>query len=65
MFWGYFTFHRVGSLYPVTGMMNAEKYSEVMRQKVVREMERTHLQTCSKNTITDNQQGNPACLNQF
>jgi len=41
MFWGCFNFHCVGSLYPVTWMMNAKKYSEVVRQKVVTEMEWT------------------------
>jgi len=41
MFWGRFSFQGVGPLYPVTGMMNAEKYSELVRQKVFREMERT------------------------
>jgi len=43
MFWGYFSFLGVGPLYPVTGMMNAEKYSELVRQNVFREMERTFL----------------------
>jgi len=41
MFWGCFSFQGVGPLYPVTGMMNAEKYNELVRQKVLREMERT------------------------
>ena len=38
IFWGCFSFQGAGALYP--GMMNAEKYSELVRQKVLREMER-------------------------
>ena len=41
MFWDCFSFQGVGPLYPVTGMMNAEKCSELVRQKVFREMELT------------------------
>ena len=40
IFCGCFSFQGAGPLYPVTGMMNAEKYSELVRQKVLREMER-------------------------
>lgn len=40
MFWGSFSFEGVGSLFPCTGMMNAEKYIGVIQQKVVRDMER-------------------------
>ena len=40
MFWGCFSFEGVGSLFPVTGMMNADKYIGVIQQKVVRDMER-------------------------
>jgi len=38
IFWGCFSFQGGGLLYPVTEMMNAEKYSELVRQKGLREM---------------------------
>ena len=39
MFWGSFSFNGVGSLYPVSGMMNADKYIDVIQHKVVRDMQ--------------------------
>ena len=40
MFWGSFSFQGVGSLFPVTGMMNDGKYINVIQQKVVKDLER-------------------------
>ena len=33
------SFGGVGSLYPVSGMMNAEKYIDVIQRKIVRDMQ--------------------------
>ena len=38
MFWGSFSFNGVGSLYLITGMMNADKYIDVIQRKVLIEM---------------------------
>ena len=35
MFWGSFTYYGVGSLLPIEGMMNSEKYIQVIDKKVV------------------------------
>ena len=35
MFWGYFSFLGTGTLVPVEGMMNSNKYMEILRQKLV------------------------------
>ena len=40
MFFGSFSFKSVESLFPVKGMMNADKYIEVIQRKVMRDMER-------------------------
>ena len=40
MFWGSFSFKGIGSLFPVQGMMNADKYIKVIQRKVVKDMER-------------------------
>ena len=40
MFWRSFSFKSIGSLFTVKGMMNANKYIEVIQGKVVRDMER-------------------------
>ena len=40
MFWGSFSFKGIGSLFPVEGIMNANKYIEVIQRKMVRDMER-------------------------
>ena len=39
MLWGSFTYYVVGSLLPVEGMMNSDKYIEVVDKKVVRDLE--------------------------
>jgi len=41
MFRGDFNLKVIGSLYPITGIINTEKYSKVVWQNVVREMEWT------------------------
>ena len=33
-------YHKIGSLFPVQGMMNADKYIEAIHRKVVKDMER-------------------------
>ena len=38
MFWGSFSYHGIGSLLPIEGMMNAEKYIQVLEEKVVRDL---------------------------
>ena len=40
MFFGSFRFKSVESLFPVKGMINADKYIEVIQRKVMRDMER-------------------------
>ena len=40
MFWGCFSYYRVGPLKPVEGMMNSEKYLDVLTKKVIPEMAR-------------------------
>ena len=40
MFWESFSFKGIGSLFPVQGMMNADKYIKVIQRKVVKDMER-------------------------
>ena len=40
MLWGSFSFKGIGSLFPVKGIMNANKYIEVIQRKVVRDMKR-------------------------
>ena len=39
MFWGSFSYNGVGSLYPVDGIMNAEKYIQVINTKLQGDME--------------------------
>ena len=39
MFWGSFSYHGVGSLYPIAGIMNGDKYMEVINNKVLTDME--------------------------
>ena len=39
MFWGSFSYNGVGSLYPVDGIMNAEKYMQVINTKLQGDME--------------------------
>jgi len=43
MFWGSFSFNGVESLYPVSGMMNADKYIDVIQHKVMRNMQAAFL----------------------
>ena len=38
MFWGCFSYYGVGPLKPVEGMMNSEKYLDVLKQKVIPEI---------------------------
>ena len=38
MFWGSFSYHGIGSLLPIEGMMNAGKYIQVLEEKVVRDL---------------------------
>ena len=38
MFWGCFSYYGVGSLEPVEGMMNSEKYLAVLTKKVIPEI---------------------------
>ena len=38
MFWGSFSYYGVGSLLPIEGMMNAEKYIEVVKKKVIADL---------------------------
>ena len=38
MFWGCFSYYGVGPLKPVEGMMNSEKYLDVLTKKVIPEM---------------------------
>ena len=40
MFWGCFSYYGVGSLKPVEGMMNSEKYLHVLTKKIIPEMAR-------------------------
>ena len=40
MFWRSFSFKSIGSLFTIKGMMNANKYIEIIQGKVVRDMER-------------------------
>ena len=39
MFWGYFSFSGLGSLYPCSRIMNADKYIDVVNHKVMRDMQ--------------------------
>jgi len=39
MFWGCFSYGGVGSLVPVEGMMRANQYADVIRKKVLKDME--------------------------
>ena len=38
MFWGCFSYYGVGGLLPVEGMMNSDKYIDVLQKRVVPEM---------------------------
>ena len=38
MFWGSFTYYGVRSLLPIEGMMNSQKYIQVLDKKVVRDL---------------------------
>ena len=40
MFWGCFSFSGVGTLSPIEGMMNSARYTELIRRKVTRDMQR-------------------------
>ena len=40
MFWGYFSYYGVGPLKPVEGVMNSEKYLDVLTKIVIPEIER-------------------------
>ena len=40
MFWGCFSYYKVGPLKPVEGMMNSAKYLDVLTKKVIPEMAR-------------------------
>lgn len=42
MFWGCFSFHGVGSLQPIEGMMRSPQYIEIIRKKIVPEMDRRY-----------------------
>ena len=39
MFWGSFSFSGLGSLYPCSGIMNADKHINVVNHKVMRNMQ--------------------------
>ena len=39
MFWGSFSYNGVGSLYPIEGIMNADKYMQVINNKIQNDME--------------------------
>ena len=39
MLWGSFSFNGLGSLYPCSGIMNADKYIDVVNHKVMRNMQ--------------------------
>ena len=39
MFWGSFSFSGLGSLYPCSGIMNADKYIDVVNHKIMRDIQ--------------------------
>jgi transposase len=42
MFWGCFSYYGVGRLQPIEGMMRSPQYIEVLRMKVIPELEKTY-----------------------
>jgi len=40
MFWDSFSFYGVGSLMPIEGMMNSDKYIDVTERKIIPNMRR-------------------------
>ena len=41
MFWGSFSYYGIGSLVPIDGMINTEKYLQVLEKKVVTDLPNT------------------------
>jgi len=40
MFWGCFSYKGIGSLFPVQGMMKSDQYIEVLRRKLIPDMQK-------------------------